>query len=167
MRKSLAVILTAVLAGCGGVPAAQSTPTPADSGTLTWLNVGRVTLTQDTCLGDFPAPAPQGRIAVTVVNQRPVVATFTIWRIADGHTFADAKAHADAERHLADTGQPFMGPPNWLTDANPQNYPVPAGTTTLLARVALRGTYSVSCLAFSERANSQRVVGAVGPIEIK
>lgn len=167
MRKSLALLLTVALAGCGRAPAAQVTPTPASSGTLTWVNVGRVTLTQDTCLGDFPAPAPQGRISVTVVNQRPVEATFTIWQIADGHTFAEAKAHADAERHLADTGQPFMGPPDWLTAADPLNFAVPAGATSLLARVALRGTYSVSCLAFSERAKFQRVVAAVGPIEIK
>jgi hypothetical protein len=134
---------------------------------LTRVNVGRVTLTQDTCLGDFPTPAPQGPIAITVVNQRPVEAAFTIWRIGEGHTFAEQKAHADAERHLADTGQPFMGPPDWLIDPNPFNYPVPAGATSVLERVALRGTYSVSCFAFSERWNSNRVVAAVGPIEIK
>jgi len=166
MRTWSTLVLIVILAGCGGAPVTQSTPTPASTG-ITRVNVGRVTLIQSTCFADIPAPAPPGPIAVTVVNQRPVEATFTLWRIADGHTFAEAKAHADAERHLADTGQPFMGPPTWLTDPNPLNYPVAAGATAVLERVVLRGTYSVSCLAFSERANSQRVVAAAGPIEIK
>ena len=167
MRRLLTLILTVVLASCGDAPAAQSTPTPAPTGTPTRVNVGRVTLTQDTCLGDFPAPAPEGPIAVTVVNQRPVEVSFTIWKIAEGHTFAEQKAHADAERHLADTGQPFMGPPDWLISPSPFNYPVPAGATSVLERTADRGTYSVSCFAFSALTNSQRVVAAVGPIQIK
>src|SRR4051812_32178653 len=111
MRRSLALILTVFLAGCGGAPTSRTTPTLTPSGTLEWINVGRITLTEDTCLADIPGPAPHGRIAVTVVNQRAVDGSFTMFRIAEGYTFADAKAHANAERHLVETGQPFMGPP--------------------------------------------------------
>jgi hypothetical protein len=111
------------------------------------------------------APFAAGRVSFLATNRGNALATFVIQRLLDGHTFADARAHADHERRLADAGEPFVGPPPFFQSQG--SYAVNPGETTTPTLTLLPGTFAIICLAVHPRDGQLRVVSAAGPLEVK
>jgi hypothetical protein len=78
---------------------------PSPSPTL--LTLGKLTVSQDMCSLDAGAPFAAGRITFLAINRANDSASFDVFKLFDGHTFAEVRAYMDEERRLADAGQPY------------------------------------------------------------
>ena len=149
-----------VLVGGCSPPIARSTPAP----TSTLVTLGKITTSQSTCSVEAGAPFAAGRVTFLARNPGNVLATFVIFKLLDGHTFADIRAFADEERRLADAGEPFLGPPPWAQSQG--SYSVNPGETITPTLTLLPGTYAITCQAIHPR-GGLRVVSAAGPFEVR
>jgi hypothetical protein len=111
------------------------------------------------------APFAAGRVSFFATNRGNALATFTIFRLLDGHTYAEARAHAEEERRLADAGEPFVGPPKYFQSQG--MYSVNPGESATPTLTLLPGTFAIICLAVHPRDGQLRVVSAAGPVEVK
>jgi hypothetical protein len=142
----------------GGAPA-TSAPSP------TLVTLGKLTLSATTCELEAGAAFASGRVTFLATNRGSALATFVINRLLDGHTFAEARAHVENERRLADAGEPFVGPPAFFQSQG--SFAVNPGETTTPTLTLLPGTYEITCLARHPRDGQLRVVAAAGPLEVK
>jgi hypothetical protein len=152
-----------LLGGCTPLNQAGTSATSAPSPTL--VTLGKLTLSQNTCLLEAGAPFAAGKITLLTINQRNVPAMFTILTLDEGHTYAEAKTYMDDERRLADAGQPLLGRPPYLS--NPRIYSLNPGETNTAEVNLVSGMYVIICLALHPQLQEQRVVSAAGLLEVK
>jgi hypothetical protein len=148
---------------CSAQNTLGSSPTPSPSPTL--VTLGKLTVSQDMCSLEAGAPFAAGKITFLAINKTNVLVSFDVFRLADGHTFSEVRAHMDEERRLADGGEPFLGPPDYISKYT--NFSLRAGETGTPEITLPRGTWVIVCLPMHPRAHEARPVGAVGPLDVR
>ena len=164
-RANFGVLLAFLLlsGACSAEKQVRPSATPSPSPTL--ITLAKLTVSEDMCSLAAGAPFAAGRITFLAINKANVPVSFDVFILANGHSFSEVSAYMDEERRLADAGKPFLGPPDYL--AMYVNFSLKAGETGTPEITLTRGTYVIVCLPFHPLAHEPRVVGVVGPLDVR
>jgi hypothetical protein len=106
-------------------------------------------------------------MTLKAVNHTDHRTAFHMWRIAEGGTYREFKAHIAKERRLSEQGKPFIGPPVFATDLIESGI-IPAGGSTMMTGDVSSGTWAIVCFRrFEGNPDPFRVFDLVGPIEVE
>jgi hypothetical protein len=133
------------------------------------LALGTVALADGACaLDPQPGVVPGGRVELVAANRTEWPAAFDMWRIAEGHTFAELEAHIEAERERAEAGQPGLGHPGFVTGLISSGI-VEAGSEEPMTGTVSSGTHAIVCMSHFEAVTDDpfRPFAVVGPIEVR
>lgn len=122
-----------------------------------------VTLTESGCRSDIGSAIPAGLLELTLVNQTDSRTAVGLWRIPDGHTFAEVAAVVEEGRRLVESGKPAGTHPAYLNDGT-FSYVEP-GKSAALTHMTHAGTYAILCLRVN--ADQPEPLSALGPITVE
>jgi hypothetical protein len=120
----------------------------------------RVILRADGCAYDGPAVVASGLLAVELVNQVDGPFDLDLWRLDDGHSYAELAAHIEEEQRRGQAGEPPVGHP---TFADLVAEETAAGTTGSLETNLSAGTYGFACIL---QLAVNGGIWAAGPMEV-
>lgn len=159
----LITALFAVACGNGGTGGA-ATP-KANATTEAPTKIGTVKVSASGCtLDPVEGAISPGQVELTAVNETEARAGFHMWRIADGHTYAQFAAHIERERRRTLANKPDLGPRHVdLSSLIPLE--LQAGESGTLAGTVKPGTYGIVCARTFETRFG--VLALVGPVEVE
>lgn len=168
---ALPLLAALIVAACGastaGSPNATTSPVPASPTSVTSGPSGAATITATECILELaPGPLASGTQELTFANESAEQAAFDLWRIDDGHTYADFEAAIAVEEQLTREGKPIAGPPAFVSERQSSGLLEPGETRTM--RVTLRaGTHGIVCLRHFDHVpdDEVRVFALIGPVE--
>lgn len=188
LRPSAALALVGVLAACtAGVPAVAPTSAPEQRATpagptpsvapqdtpaatppttrtpaVSQAVSGRITLSDGECLFEPDSGQRLRAISLDVVNRTQELAGFDLFKVREGHSFADITEHIEKENSRAGDGLRPIGFPS-SAESKTQRA-VDAGASARLEAQADEGTWGVVCIAGA--GPTPKAFYLVGPFEI-
>lgn len=145
-RLTMVLLLAIVVGGCGdeSEPSGRADEPAADSQAQ---EAGRFVLAGSTCSYEGPTTIDQGQASFVLVS-RGGTADFDLWRLNEGHEYAELEAHIDEEVRLAEEGLPGLGHPTFATLVGEASTD-PEGDGTLTASLD-PGEYGMACIGLEE-----------------
>lgn len=157
-------------AGPSPTPTAAPVPTPTPVPTQSIVQLGTITLTDDGCTWEGTPGAIVAAIEPVigrflVVNETDTFANFGIYRLGEGHSWAEAADWADAANAELHGGPPNPYEQDFAFDVG--NFDAPdrgqfPGTVTM----TVTGTYGVVCSSNEPPPGLVFAMYLVGPLEV-
>jgi len=141
-------------------PPAIPTPSPEAR------DFGRVSQSPTDCsLDGSKNPFQAGPVVLTATNDTEDVAAFDLWRIVGGRTYEEFAQYIQAERELAEAGQPGLDHPGYVS--NLITIELQAGETGTMKGTVVPGTYAVVCIRMFPQAGEPRPFSLIGPLIVE
>ncbi len=145
-----------MLAACGG--SATVTPSPPAA-----REVGPLVLSAGGCSYQGPREVSAGRVAIHMVDRTEQIFSLDLWRLDQGHAYAELEAYVAEEQRLDAAHAPGLGHPSFATLA--AQLSVPAGTESNREATVGAGTYGFVCIAFAS-ATVRGAIWVTGPLSV-
>ena len=152
VAASVAALLSCT--GTAGSPAATTSATAT--------SIGPLVLTDKGCTYQGPAQVKPGSVALQMTNETKVKFNLDVWRLNDGHTYAELAAHIKEEQRRAATGEPELGHPSFAGLFDQES--LASGTETKTIRALTPGTYGFVCIAFAKQGPG--AIWVAGPLVV-
>src|SRR4029077_13790195 len=145
MRPDIPALVAAgtvlvMLAACGGSASATPSPPAAREG-------GPLLLSAGGCSYQGPREVSAGRVAIHMVDRTERAFNLDLWRLDQGHAYAELEAHIAEEQRRDAAHESELGHPTFATLA--AQLSVPAGTEGNREATVGAGTYGFVCIAFA------------------
>ncbi len=149
-------VLVMLAAACGG--SATATPSPPAA-----REVGPLVLSAGGCSYQGAREVSAGRVAIHMVDRTEQTFSLDVWRLDQGHAYAELEAHIAEEQRLDAAHEPGLGHPTFATLA--AQLSVPAGTESNREATVGAGTYGFVCIAFAS-ATVRGAIWVTGPLSV-
>jgi hypothetical protein len=178
IRRSLASQIIAPLAGlalAAGAVACAATPPPAvntqsppvpPTSTPGPLDLGTVSQSPADCILDgSKSPYLAGPVVLKAINHTENIAAFDLWRIVGNRSFEEFAEYIQADRDLAESGQPGLDHPGYVS--NLITIELQAGETGTMEGTVVPGTYAIVCIRFFPQVGEPRPFSLIGPLMVE
>ena len=148
MVTHLAVALAFVCcaAACGTSTQSSGGATPSSLATPR-SSLGPLVLTEKGCTYAGPARIASGPVALNMTNQTKLQFNLDLWKLNDGHSYAELDSHIKEEQRRAAAGEPGLGHPTFAALIDQES--VASGTESKNISTLKPGTYGFVCIAFA------------------
>jgi hypothetical protein len=135
-----------------------SSPGPLDLGTVSQSST-------DCSLDESKSPYRAGPVVLTATNGTEDVAAFDMWRIVGNRSYDEFAEHIQADRELAESGQPGLDHPGYV--ANLITIELQAGETGTMEGIVVPGTYAIVCIRMFPQVGEPRPFSLIGPLIVE
>lgn len=150
----------AMSCGSSSGPAA-TVQSPSPSPALA-AQIGPLVLSDKGCTYAGPAQVRSGPVALMMTNETKVQFKLDVWRLSEGHTYAELDAHIKEEQRRYAAGEPELGHPSFATLIDQES--VASGSETKNISTLTRGTYGFVCIAF--QTSGPGAIWLAGPLSV-
>lgn len=157
-RCFITASMTAVIscAGSGGPIATLQSPSPNAA------RIGPLTLSDGGCTYAGPPQIASGPVTLRMTNEAKLQFNLDLWKLNQGHTYAELVAHIKEEQRRAAAGEPELGQPTFAALIDQES--VASGTATKNISTLTSGTYGFVCIAFGT--SGPGAIWVAGPLVV-
>jgi len=162
LRRCLLAASMIIVTSCGDstgptatLPSPNATPPPA-------TQIGPLVLSDRGCTYAGPAQIGAGPAALKMTNETSMQFNLDIWKLIEGHAYAELDAHIKEEQRRAAAGEPELGHPSFATLVDQES--VRSSTETKIISTLMPGTYGFVCIAFGTQGPA--AIWPAGPLSV-
>ena len=143
----------------GGPTSTVQSPSPSPPPAT---QIGPLVLSDKGCTYAGPPQVGSGPMALKMTNGTKAQFNLDLWRLNEGHTYAELGAHIKEEQRRAAAGEPELGHPSFAALIHQTS--VASGTETKNISTLAPGTYGFVCIAFET--NGPGAIWLAGPLVV-
>jgi hypothetical protein len=149
-----------LIESCGSGSGSVATHPSAGASSSSSVEIGPLVLSETGCTYAGPSQTRSAPTAIKMIDQTSLTFNLDLWRLNEGHSYAELGSYIQEEERRIVAGEPTLGHPAFATLIVQKS--VASGTQTLEISTLAPGTYGFVCIAFDTR---PRAIWLAGPLQ--